>query len=403
MTRDGCGRVLHVIPSVGPLRGGPSIVIKTITRSLAGRGLDVHVVTTDCNGPERLRTALETPVTEEGVTYRFFARQSRLYTFSHPLARWLARHTPEYDLVHIHALFSHASTAAALAARRSGVPYIVRPLGTLNRWGMEHRRPWLKRVSFLLLERRILEHAAAVHYTSEQERIEAEQAGCNGRPFVIPNPVEVRSGAGGGAFAARFPAVAGRKVVLFLSRIDEKKGLDLLLAAFASVRRKCADALLVIAGDGPRELMARLRLRADNLGIAGDVIWAGFLEGRDKLSALETASVFVLPSYSENFGVAVVEAMAVRLPVLVSDQVGICREIAQAAAGIVVPCDPADIGNAMTHVLENPDLAERLGRNAEMLVRSRFSIETVTDQLISMYDRVLPAPVPASAGAQPSR
>jgi glycosyltransferase involved in cell wall biosynthesis len=121
-------RVLHVIPSIGPVRGGPSVVIRTMAKCLAKAGIEVHVATTDDNGRGRLNIAGSAPVVEENVTYWIFPRQTRFYTFSFPLTRWLWKHIGEYDVVHIHALFSYTSVAAALCAKVAGVPYIVRPL-----------------------------------------------------------------------------------------------------------------------------------------------------------------------------------------------------------------------------------------------------------------------------------
>src|SRR5205823_3290799 len=164
---------LHVIPSIGAVRGGPSVMVRTLARGLAERGVESHVATTDDNDPWRLDVPCGEPVLNQGVTYWHFRRQSHFYTFSWPLTNWLARNVGKYDVVHIHALFSYAAIPAAYWAHRCGVPYLVRPLGTLNRWGMAHRRPALKKLSFEVIERRILQEAALIHFTSEQERVEA--------------------------------------------------------------------------------------------------------------------------------------------------------------------------------------------------------------------------------------
>src|ERR1700722_13211406 len=166
-------KILHVIPSVGMLRGGPSVAVRTLACSQSRTGIETHIATTDDNGPGRLPVSCGTPVMQDGVTYWYFPRQTRFYTFSWPLAAWLARHVREFDLVHIHALFSFATLPAAVLARWYRVPYVVRPLGTLNEWGMKNRRPWIKWLSFRVIESRILKHAALIHYTSEQERREA--------------------------------------------------------------------------------------------------------------------------------------------------------------------------------------------------------------------------------------
>ncbi|MGO4884759.1 MAG: glycosyltransferase [Bryobacteraceae bacterium] len=378
-------KILHVIPSVGPQRGGPSVLMRTLARALSEAGLEIHVATTDDNGPNRLSVPLGVPQQEDGATFWYFPRQTHFYTFSWPLTRWLARHVREFDLVHIHALFSYAALPAALLARRAGIPYIVRPLGTLNRWGIQNRRPWLKRLSFRLLESRILANAAGIHYTSEQEQLEAGDLGVSTPPLIIPNPVEIPVGQ-----ASRPVPLEGRKVILFLSRFDRKKGLDLLFEAFAQVRRQSPDATLVLAGAGDPAWVAHLKSETQRVGIAPHVVWAGFLTGAEKWAALNGADVFVLPSYSENFGIALVEALACGCPVVLSDQVGIHREISRAEAGLVTPCRAGDLASALLHVLSDASLRRRMSENGVRLARQQFSLEAVSRQLAAAYAAVAP-------------
>jgi glycosyltransferase involved in cell wall biosynthesis len=385
-------KVLHVIPSVGPLRGGPSSALLAITRSLAKAGIQVHVATTDDNGLGRLEVPLHHPVTCDGVTTWYFPRQTRFYTFSWPLTRWLARHVHEYDLVHIHALFSHASLSAALLATRFRVPYIVRPLGTLNRWGMRHRRRWLKLASFRLIERRILARAAAVHYTSHQERLEASELSIRSVPVVVPIGIDLAERdrlAPSDHFLMAYPALANRTIILFLSRLDKKKGLELLLSAFASAREVYPDAALVIAGSGEQSYAAELHGLAQHLGIADSVVWPGFLSGDAKAGALSAASIFALPSYSENFGIAPAEAMAAGLPVVLTHHVGMATEVEQAQAGLVVPSEVETFSAALQRLLSDPSLRRQLGANGRRLAHDRFSSEATTPQLIAMYHQVL--------------
>jgi glycosyltransferase involved in cell wall biosynthesis len=382
-------KILHVIPSVGTLRGGPSVLVHALARGLSRAGIEAHIATTDDNGPGRLPVACGVPVVREGVTYWYFRRQARFYTFSWPLAAWLARHVSEFDLVHIHALFSFASLPAAFWARRRGVPYIVRPLGTLNEWGMKNRRPWLKKLSFRMLESRILKHAALVHYTSEQERLEASKLQVTTAseiiPNVLPDPSRTRAA---GQFRARHPELAGRRIILFLSRLDTKKGLELLLPAFARVRRELPAAALVLAGNGDPEFVNRLKADAASLGIASDVLWVGFLSGEDKWAALADADLFVLPSHSENFGIAVLEAMAAGTPVVVSDQVGIHREITEAGAGLTVSCEVTPLAETLLELLSDPARSRSMGLNGERLAQESYSQEAVTRKLVQVYNGV---------------
>lgn len=381
-------KVLHVIPSLGPLRGGPSFVLPVVAEGLAARGVTVEVAATDDNGPDgRLAVPLGQPVRQRDVTYWYFRRQTSFYLASLPLTRWLWRNMRSYSLVHIHALFSYASNAAAWIARARGVPYIIRPLGLLNRYGMERRRPWLKAASFRLCERPMLEHAAAVQYTTEQEQAEAEVLGFAARPVIIPNPVDAPVAAEAGRFRARHPETQGKLLVLFLSRIDEKKGLDLLIPAFAQLRREAPEARLAIAGSGPETLVSRLKELAERHGVAGQVLWLGFVEGQAKAELLRDADVFVLPSYSENFGVAVVEAMQQGVPVVVSDQVGLHREITAHEAGLVTPCGVGALGETLTRLALQPETRGVLAARGRVFA-GQFATAEVCARLQGLYERV---------------
>jgi glycosyltransferase involved in cell wall biosynthesis len=385
-------KVLHVIPSVAPWRGGPSAAIRAIARGLTSQGLETHVATTNDNQPALLDVPLGRPVEENGVTYHYFPRQTRFYICSFPFSNWLEHAAADYDLIHIHTVFSYCSNVAAWIAYRKGVPYIIRPLGVLNRWGFENRRPVLKQMSFALLEKRLLSRAAAVQYTTEQERQEAAELRFPHRPVVIPNPVEMAHPANEfrGQFRAQYPELADRRIVLFLSRIDPKKGLDLLLPAFREVSRQDPRAALVIAGDGEPSLVTRLRQTAAELGIASSVFWPGFLAGAKRAAAFADADLFVLSSYSENFGMAPVEAMGLGLPVVLTDRVGIHQEVTEARAGIATPVSSEAIASALLLLLRDDSLRLEMGRNARRLAASRYSVEAVAGRLRDLYTGLCP-------------
>ena len=377
-------KVLHVIPSVAAIHGGPSVMIEMMARGLLASGVDVHIATTNDDGAGLLNVPCGVPVVRDGLTSWYFPRQLSFYKVSLPLQTWLSESVANYRLVHIHALFSHSSWAAARAARAAGIPYLVRPLGVLNRWGMENRRPWLKKMSFRYLEKPMIEGAALMHYTSEQEREEASRLGVTAKSEIIPNPVPT-TGATGVAdrFLDKYPALRGKKVVLFLSRIDRKKGLDLLFPAFELVRAHHPDAVLVIAGAGDETLTAALRARSP------DVLWTGFLAGEDKADAFAAADIYILPSWSENFGVSVVEAMAAGCPVVVSDQVAIHTDIANAEAGLVAPCKVPAIAGALTQLLSDERSRKAMGSNAIGLTQTHYSPAAVTAKLLDVYRSIL--------------
>jgi glycosyltransferase involved in cell wall biosynthesis len=190
-------------------------------------------------------------------------------------------------------------------------------------------------------------------------------------------------------FYERFPAAERRQIILFLSRIDPKKGLDILLRAFAEVRRAHPSSLLVVAGEGEAEFVAGLKKLAGELSIAEQVLWTGFINGDEKAAAFRAASVFALPSYSENFGLAVVEAMASGLPSVVSDQVGVAPDVKEFQAGSVVACEAGAFASALDRLLADEHLRQRFGDNAVRLAGERFSIEATTRSLMRLYSTVV--------------
>jgi glycosyltransferase involved in cell wall biosynthesis len=364
-----------------------------MVEGLAQAGLEVHIATTDDHGPDQhLEVPLAQPLVQQGVTYWYFRRQTRFYTASWPLTRWLAKHTGEYDLVHIHALFSYVGVPAAYYAHKKKIPYIIRPLGTLNRWGMQQRRPWFKKLSFMLVERRMLTHAALVHFTSEQERQQAEQLGISAPTEVIPLGLDMRPYQQlppVGQFRAQYPSLAGRTIFLCMARLDPIKGFDLLLPAFARVRQIRDDVALIIAGHGPSDFEAELRTQAQMLGIAQDVVFTGFLTGEQKLAAMIDSDIFVQPSYYESFGMAVVEAMACGLPVAVSDQVGVAHEVAQARAGLVVSCNVDLLSSAMLRLADDAAVWREMGYKGRQLANDCYSLQATTVRLVEVYNELL--------------
>ena len=376
-------RILHVIPSIGPARGGPSQVVKTLARGLEQAGFAVDIVTTDDDGSNRLDVPFGKFVTIDGVRVRFFKRLFRYYTLAPSLGSWVRSHVGDYDLVHIHALFSYSSMTAAGIARKAGVPYVLRPLGTLNEWGLNNRRTLLKRISLKTIENKLIEDAAGLHFTSEAEMDEASRVVSMTEAFVVPNPVDPPP------HSDTKRDAAGGKTVLFLSRIDRKKRLDLLLEAVTVARREDPAISLDIAGTGPSALLQELRDQAGRFGIDEHVRWQGQVRGADKERLLREANLFVLPSESENFGVAVAEALAHGLPVMISPGVGIRSLVERYEAGVVVDADADKWGKEIALLLSSPKRLELLSSNGWKLYSQELTPEAVSRQLTDVYRKLL--------------
>lgn len=387
-------RVLHVIQSLGHGYGGPSAAVIGMCRAVSLYDIEAEIYATNVDVNGYLRVPLAERIVVEGVSATFFPIQGPKghFRFSWQFALRLARDTRRFDVLHIHSLYNFPGLIAAYFGRRHGVPYIVRPHGTLDPYHYRQRRMF-KAPYEALFERRNLVHAAAVHFTSDEELRLAQRTGWSFRGVVMPLGVDLPPADSGARAMANnlWPQCKGRRIVLFLGRVDEKKGLDFLIPAFASLTHERPDLHLLVAGPENDRYGRKVRGWVRDWRIENRVTFAGMLTGDAKQCALGAASIFVLPSRGENFGVAVVEAMAAGLPVIVSEHVNIAPAIVGADAGVVVPLQVAPLSTAMAALLDDSDRAFAMGRKARQLVRAEFSWEQVGPRLAELYRSVVRA------------
>jgi len=382
-------KVLHVIPSVSPMHGGPSLAVRGMTEVVAALGIDVDVATTTADGDAETDVPLDGPVVERGVRYFYFPRQRpKSWTFSWPLSRWLARYAGSYSVLHVHGLFSCPTLTACWAARRRHVPYVLRPLGALDPWALRVRR-WKKVPYFRLLERRNLLHAAVVHAVSPREQRAIEALGLRVRVVTIPLGVDPPAANNRGDHRRREGAAPDSPTnVLFLSRLHPKKGIEFLLDAVALLVHE-QPLRLWVAGEGDEAYVRSLKNHAARKGLGTRVTFTGFVAGADKARLFRQADLFVLPSYDENFGIAVAEALSAGLPVVVSDDVALAQHIREAGAGLVVPRDAGDLARAIRALVGDPDLCRRMGEAGRRLAQAEFSWPVVGDRLGALYGELV--------------
>jgi glycosyltransferase involved in cell wall biosynthesis len=378
-------KVLHVIPSVSLVHGGPSRAIVDIEQALVARGIEVTTVTTNDDGNDRtLAVACGAAIPTDGATRWYFPRNSVFYKVSVPLALWLKEHMASFDAVHVHALFSFAPVAAAMIARRAGIPYVVRPLGVLNRYGMTKRRPLFKQASFSVIERPLIEAASAVHFTSGAEQREAESLNLRCRAAVIPLGVDIAAPTTDSARDEHKDDGEGAKL-LFLSRLDRKKNIEGLLRALARLAPSHPGLTLDVAGDGNAEYLVALKSLAADVHVADRVRWHGHVSGKAKASLFAGATAFVLPSFSENFGIAAVEALAAGLPCIVSREVAVHEEVDRAGAGVVVGTDPESIAAGIEALVVDRSGHPRRRAAALRLAAQEFSCPAMGERLEALY------------------
>lgn len=397
-------RILHVIPSLAARDGGPPKAAIEMCRELLRRGEHTQIYTTNADGTGCLDVRLGRQTEVRGVTVTYFPIiGSHYYKYSSALAAALRTNIAKFDVVDINSLYQFPSTAAAHYCRKYGVPYLVRPHGSLDPY-LYRRHSLRKRFYEVLIERRNVAAAAAVHFTSAEEMRLAKSSGLRFRGTVVPLGIELEARAVGADKEADliWPEITGKKIVLFLSRVNFKKGLDILARAFGAIYRTRQDAHLVIAGPDSDGYATRVRGWLAAEGALEAATFTGMVLGERKAALLRRADLLVLPSYTENFGIAVVEAMAAGLPVVISNRVNIWREIAAARAGLVVSPNALEVAQAMLTLLDNPSLAKEMGERGRCLAHEEFSWQVAGDELISIYRDVVAGRTPAPAASIPT-
>jgi glycosyltransferase involved in cell wall biosynthesis len=358
------------------------MVLPIMERALTAEGVTVETITTDDDGPGR-RNGLGdgTAHDENGVVRRYFRKQSEFYKVSLPLSDWLMEYIGSYDVVHVHALFSYTSVVACRAARAAGVPYIIRPLGVLTRYGITQRRAVLKQLSVRWVEGPLLRDAAAVHFTLPMEQTEAEDLGIPLRAVVVPLGLE----------AQPLPTASGDTppTVLFLSRIDPVKNIEALLLAWARCRGGFPTWRLVVAGSGHPDYIQRLCDYGASLGLGASVDWAGHVTGDDKTRLMAEATVFVLPSFSENFGIAAAEALLAGKPCLFTPGVAVGAMAAEQGAAALSELDAECLGTVLNGLMGNGELRQQLGRKAKEFAQAELSSVIMGQRLAGLYGDIL--------------
>lgn len=378
-------RIVHLINSIDPVSGGPANVLARLAPVQVNRGHEVTIISAD--GPAGV-TEIDERLTGAGVRVEPKGPGSGPFAKAPRAVEELKRAIGSgVDVVHGHGLWQHLVHWGASVCRASGVPYIIRPCGMLDPWSLSQGR--LKKTLFLALKaKKDLNAAGGLHFTTETERKLVEPMNLRARPFVIPNGLDWDEFAElppSGAFRSRHE-IGDRPLVVFLSRLHHKKGLDLLLPAFAEAAPP--DAVLALVGPGEPGYVDGLRSQGEQLGIADRLIFTGMLNGSERIEALADADVFALPSYQENFGVAVIEAAAAGTPVLISDQVNIWDEVEAAEVGRVVPCEVAPVAQAMREMLADPATLDSTGARARSWARDHFAWTSIAAQVDAMYEAV---------------
>ncbi|MDP3015298.1 MAG: glycosyltransferase [bacterium] len=387
-------KILHIVPSYIPAHryGGPIESVHSLNVGLAKAGAEVTVYTTNIDGPNDLNAPTGVPVMVDGVKVFYFKSSfPRAWFYSRDLHKALAKNSGQFDLIHITSVFLSASTLGAYYAKKFKKPYIISPRGNLMLSPLG-KKNFKKSIYNWLIEKRNLRGAAAIHFTvptEEEEYIKGKFP--MKKSIVLPNIVKLEKIAENfpsGYFRKKFNISDDKKIVIYLGRLSWIKGFDTLVPAFKTVVKKHPEAILVIAGgdDGFKKTINELigRYQLDK-----SVLFAGMLAGGEKIAALQDSNIFVMPSYSESFGMSVVEAMSVGKPVVVTKGVGISSYIVSAKAGIVVEKNEAELSEAIISLLENAGMGKKMGENGKILVEGEFSEDKISKKFLEEYQSII--------------
>lgn len=315
----------------------------------------------------------------------------RRFSNSRDLDLWVRENLHRFDIVEIHGVWFFSALRVARACKQLGKPYLVRPHGSLDPFDLQ-KHDFLKRCFGPMFLRPLLRNAAGVVCTAELESERLVSYGANPTRHVLPLPVPLSDKVGDGkSFRAKHKIPADAQVVLFLSRIDYKKGLNFLIPAIGKLKSEYPRLWFLIAGAGTSEFLKQVRDWIDACRISLFTSEVGFLTGREKIDALAAADIFALPSLNENFGIVNIEAMHAGLPLLISEEVYICREIVEAGAGIVCQNNEQSVIVKLREMLCGSIDLRNMGSNGRKLVQQRYRPESATAELAALYSKVLAA------------
>ena len=378
---------IHIIRSLDPRSGGTSVSVPALVKAIASTGRYNQRLL--CFHGKGECSAISIPEVEViclpwDPAGLWFGKARRA----------VLEFILQSDLVHIHGIWQAHCAAAGGICRRANKPFLASAHGMLEPWALRNKR-WKKSPYSALVERRNLRAAACLRALTESEISDYRRYGLSVPAALIPNGIDLPSSLDPAAFYLKYPGLAGKRLVLFLSRVHYKKGVDTLCRAWASVARDFPNAHLVVAGPDFEGTLAKVEALVAKLHLKDRVTFTGMLGDADKWAALAAAECFVLPSHSEGFSVAVLEALAASLPVIVTPGCNF-PEVAQTGCGRIVAPEVEKIACALRTLLNcAPQERAAMGRRGRELVESRYAWPAIGARMAAVNDWVLgDAPAP---------
>jgi glycosyltransferase involved in cell wall biosynthesis len=382
-------RILFLTPYLSENYGGVTRVTRELAQTLGKLGIFLDLITTLASDKTIIDQPVQTWVVQEHFRVKYFPCVHRGdFIFSWSLLHWLKTHAADYDLVHTHTVFCPLVSWATRICHRQKIPYVITPHGMLEPWAFSYKA-WKKKLYYQLIEKHTLSRAVAIQGIASTEVTNFDLYSAKTTKFLIPNGIhgqDFQHLPSPQIFYSAFPDTKNKTLILFLARIDPKKGLDLLALAFAQVKQQFPTAHLVIAGPDSIDFQATAEKYFIQAGCRDAVTFTGMLSGELKHSALAAAQIYVSPSYSEGFSMSVLEGMASGLPCVITTG---CNFPEASNVTKIVPVEQQEIANALTWCLANPGEAQTMGNQAQQFIFEKYTWDKIAQQMITVYSWIL--------------
>ena len=386
-------KLLHVIPAYEPAWafGGTVVFTSLLCRELASLGVDVTVYTTNSDGKGgELDVSVNEYVNLGGVKVIYFPCdfQKKRAFYSRLLSRRIMTSVAGFDIVHVTSVWQYHQVTVAKACKKYNIPYVVSPHGSFQKWPLSQRTK-RKGIYWLLFGERTIRNATAMHFTVQEERIESLSFIPEVKSFIVPNGIKAPAGYSIPNDVRKQTGIPDNAfLLLYLGRINRKKGIDLVIRALGILKDKSIFLLVVGNVDDKRHFIYLKKL-VSILSLESNVIFYGQVTKDNTESFYKASDLFVLTSHSENFAIAVAEAMSFGLPVLISRKVGIWREIEEDGAGIIVDLHETDIAQSINKIIGDSVMLEEISQKARDSALKRYDIRKVALQMIRAYEDIL--------------
>jgi len=385
-------KVLHVTSSYYPAFsfGGSVSADYETDMELSNQGVQIDICTTNA-GLDENEVELNKWIKHKKLNIIYFPFMGYIhYNFSPKYLYFLIKNIKRYDLIHFSGVWNFPVVFGPIIARIFKKPYIITPHGTLYKETFEGKSAIIKKLHYLLFVKKNLQKANTIHFTTIDEKdkiIDFLKIDINST--IVQYGMEfINKDLDLSFYKEKYNIPNDKKIILFLGRINWIKGLDILFEGFDKLLENRKDCILLCVGPDDEKYLDELKKLVSRKTLES-IVFTGMLNGDDKIAMYQLADLFILPSYSENFGMTVIEAASFKLPIIISNKVGLHNEVIEHNAGIVIKTKAEEVKNSIIKLLNNKELSDNLSKNAYKMALSYFSRENSGKMFKNMYEEIV--------------